>query len=200
LTAIAMTNIRIGKHEIPDVLEPRCHTCTSEHRESIERLLLEGHGYEAVVRRVPQAGLSARNLKDHVMADHIPIHSAAVVALSDRRAVERGEVLAPVAEAAAGHLEFAKLVLGKVRDKVERGEIEPGLRDGLKAAEILDRAGMTSALVPNEYVEMVREAFLRIVEIIKDETDVATERRIAKRLSEDSKLATLDEQWASSSL
>jgi len=117
---------------------PHCHTCTSPHRREVERLVVQGLPYKAILTRLPaDSGLSEDSIRRHVKAKHLPVHDETVERLREQDAVERGEIVAEGAQAEVNHITFARGILRQVERRLADGELQPDLRDGLAAARHL---------------------------------------------------------------
>jgi hypothetical protein len=83
----------------------------------------------------------------------LPLNEPTVQALLDERAEERGEAIRPAIESVVEHVDFARGLLSRVRERVADGEIEPGIRDGLKAAEFIAKYDSAEPVGDDLYVE-----------------------------------------------
>ena len=139
-TGNSVASIKLGGRAYPNVSVPQCRVCRSPMGLAIERAIVIGAGYAATARTFPEAHLTGRNIEDHFANSHLPLRDEAVRRLQEEDGEQRAHLVEIGAEAVADQLELARLVVGRVRQRVARGEVEPTIRDGLKATEILTRA------------------------------------------------------------
>jgi hypothetical protein len=85
-----------GARRIPVVAQPRCSTCTSRHRRTIERLIVtENLAPRAVVARLPEGhGVSEQSVRRHLGRGHVALDHLTVQqhleAAAERRWAEIG--------------------------------------------------------------------------------------------------------------
>ncbi|MCA1694056.1 MAG: hypothetical protein LC749_04625 [Actinobacteria bacterium] len=133
-----LANVTVGGNVYPLVSAPGCKTCGSEYRMEIEAGLVKGSSPNQVIKHLPEGhGLVERNLRDHLAAGHLPLKSAAVQKLAQEESEERSRVVEAGAEVLSTHAAFARTVVGRVRERVANGEIEPDIRDALAATKLL---------------------------------------------------------------
>lgn len=149
----SIARIRVGGREYDAVSERTCRTCGSEFRAEIERQAVAGRTWARIIDSLPpDANLTARNLADHWKNGHVPIQEPSVVALAEQQANERGEVVEAAVEQVLDHLDFARALVGRVRRRVLAGELEPDVRDALRAMELLARYQPDSAIDERDIV------------------------------------------------
>jgi hypothetical protein len=137
---LGLATIRLGGREYPLVSERACKTCSSPHRDIIERDSVSGRNWATIIRSSPDdAGLSERNLSDHWRNGHLPVEAVAVSELAERQAEQRGAVVKEAAKKIVDYLDFAQTVVGRVNERVATGDIEPSVADALRAADLLAR-------------------------------------------------------------
>lgn len=163
--AESLASITVGEHAYPYKVEPRCRACSSPGRLAMEKALVRGWTYERIVEEHGTGGVSARSLRNHVSQGHVPIHAPAVRKAVEEHSQSVSAALAPAIEATAANLSFAHAVVERVRRRLDDGEIEPTVRDGLAAARLIadSDAGSDPAAVEEwqdqliATLEMVRE-------------------------------------------
>ncbi len=155
----SLASISVGGRTYPYTTAKGCRVCNSGSvRLEAENQIVSGRTWARIVEELPEeAGLSARNLKDHYSAGHMPIFAASVQEHLERASTVRGEEIGPAVERIADHLDFAQAVVGRVNERLVAGEVEPTVRDALSAADHLaryapadtgyDEAGTVSALM-----------------------------------------------------
>ena len=153
----SLATATVGGRVYPVRTVAHCHTCVSASRREIERLVVQGLPYKAILQRLPDdSGLSEDSIRRHVKAQHLPIHDEAVKRLREQDAVERGEIVAEAAQAEVNHLSFARGILGQVQRRLANGEIEPDLRDGLAAARHLAAFDAEVGFETDAYFKAIR--------------------------------------------
>jgi len=166
----SVATIRVAGHDFPAVTERTCRTCTSPYRWEIEEQLLLGRTYARIVADLPDdAHVSPRNLADHWKNGHLPLNEPTVQAVLDERAEKRGEAVRPALEAVVEHVDFARRLLSRVRERVADGEIDPDIRDGLKAAEFIAKYDSVEPVGDDLYVEAFVIYFDTAKELMTDE-------------------------------
>lgn len=160
-----LVNMTVGGKVYPLISAPGCRTCGSEYRMEIESALVKGFSPGQVIKHLPEGhNLVERNLRDHLASGHLPLKSAAVQKLAQEESEERSRMVEAGAEVLASHAAFARAVVGRVRDRVASGEIEPNVRDALAATRLLyEFEAEPSALNQDTLVT----AMSRFVEVVK---------------------------------
>lgn len=116
----------------------RCRTCRSPHRHTVECLLAEGTSYAHAARTLPaDAGLSAKNLREHARRGHVPVQSEVIRRVIERAGTERAEVLENGVAKKIRSLALASAVLEDVHRRLHAGELELTFQDGVRAAQLL---------------------------------------------------------------
>jgi len=117
-----------------------CLTCNHPLRWALEREMVAGRTWAAIVRDLPEdAGLTGRNLRDHFAAGHLPVFEPAVQEHVTRQSRVRGEAVPPSVAKLADTLGFAQTVVTRVSERLIAGDVQPSICDGLAAAEHLLR-------------------------------------------------------------
>jgi hypothetical protein len=152
---LGLATVRVGGREYPQVSERTCKTCSSQYRDLIEQATVGGRTWKKIIRSLPaEAGLSERNLADHFRHGHLPVAAEATQLLAERQAEERGAVVETGAARIVDFLEFAQAVMGRVNHRVAAGEVEPGISDGLRAADLLARYDPGPTMSEADYAEV----------------------------------------------
>lgn len=134
----SLASITIGGESFPYKVEPRCRVCSSPRRLEIEHALVKGLTYERIAETFGEPeDINARGVLAHVRRGHVPVNAPAVRAVARARSQELGEAITPLIQGAAVTLSFAHSVIDRVRVRLESGEIEPNVRDGLAAARLI---------------------------------------------------------------
>lgn len=177
----SLASVTVGGRTYPYTTAKGCRVCNSRSvRLEAENQIVSGRTWARIAEELPpEAGLSARNLKDHYTAGHMPVFAAAVQEHLERASTLRGEEIGPAVERIADHLDFAQAVVGRVNERLVAGEVEPTVRDALSAADHLaryapadtgyDEADIVSAFV--QYHDAARA-------VLDDETWAEFSRRL----------------------
>jgi hypothetical protein len=133
-----LATIRVAGRLYPARYGANCKTCRSPHRQQIEEGLVAGEPYSAIVDELPAGhDLSARNLRDHWLNDHLGMMEPAVERFREQLAAERGEVAERGVTQILDYLGFVRGVLSKAHARLQAGELQPSIKDGLAAAKLL---------------------------------------------------------------
>lgn len=138
-----------------------------------------------------EAGLNARNLRDHFANGHLPIHEPTVRALADRQAAERGYVVEQAVEIAVDYLGFCHTVVGTVSKGVLNGKIRPTVRDGIAAAALLARYDPGPDIDRAEYAEAFAAYHSTVADVLTSEQFA----ELGNRYANDPVLKELSRQW-----
>jgi hypothetical protein len=185
--------VRVAGHSYPAVMERSCRTCSSRYREEIERQLIEGRTGSKIVATLPEdADLTARNVADHFRNGHLPVHEATVQALVDQQADHRGDAIQPAVDEAVDHVAFARGLLSRVRERVAKGELEPDIRDGLRAAEFVAKYEPADSYDEN----LIVQAFIAYHDAASKLMTSDQFTRFGDLLQEDETLRRLDAEWS----
>jgi len=103
-----------------------------------KRHLAEGRTYRAIAAVLPpDAEISPRNLRDHFANGHLDLDAQAVQRASRQQGQALQAAREPLVQGKAAHLSFAHALLGRVAERLDSGEVQPEIRDGLAAARLL---------------------------------------------------------------
>lgn len=188
----SVAKVRVGGHEYPAVTERTCYTCASPFRAQIEEQAVAGRTWARIVESLPSdAGLTPRNLADHWKNGHLPVVEATVQALVERQAEDRGGVVESAVAGVLEHLDFARVIVGRVRQRVASGELEPDIGDALRAADLLARYDTEPDTNEDDYLQ----AFIAYND---EAAEVMTAEQFAKfgeRLGQNQILHALAQEW-----
>ena len=102
--------------------------------------MAQGRSYQRIVEAFPDCGsVNARGLQANFANGHVPINAPAVRAVGQARSAEVGDVLLPLIAQTALNLSFARAVVEWVQARLEAGDLEPSIRGGVAAAELIGR-------------------------------------------------------------
>jgi hypothetical protein len=188
----SLATIRVGGRDYPAVVERTCHTCASPYRHRIETEVVAGRSWRAIADALPpDAGLHARNLRDHFANQHLPVVNEVVQRLTEQQAEQRGEIVAAGAEQVVDHLAFAQSVIGRVNARVATGEIEPNVGDGLRAADLLAKHHPGPTMAEADYATALGIYASAARAVMTDDQH----REFSDRLDDDSVLQDLAQRW-----
>lgn len=179
----SLATVRLGGREYPASGSQRCGTCVSPEREAIERHLVRGWSPATIAQSLPpERALTARQIGDHFRA-HLPVADEGVQRYRERAAEERGETVEEGAEQVVSALSFARRVMVEVDARLAAGDLQPQVRDGLKAAQVLadhdvDHDGDLSR-------DDVAEAFMRCLAAIRANCSADQVRAIGRDIGRD---------------
>ena len=162
---------------------PQCYVCASKYRDEVESHLAAGRTYKAIAAILPpDADLSPRNARDHYANGHLDLDAPAVQRASRQQEQELLAVREPLVQAKAAHLSFAHAVLGRVAQRLDSGEVQPEIRDGIAAARLLaqteEAAGQQAKI--DDYVTAMGALIDTVREHVSDETFTKIGRALAR--------------------
>jgi len=161
-------------------------------RQRIETEVVTGRTWARIAADLPpEAGVNARNIRDHWTNQHVPVYEASVQALVDRDARARGEVVERAVEVAVDFLDFCRAVVGTVNKRVVTGEVQPTIRDAIAAATVLARYDPGPAMTDEDYYR----AFFAYHETVSDVLPVDRFADLSKRLDDHPVLKELKRKW-----
>ncbi len=126
--------------------EPRCLTCVDPNRDEIDQGVLRGLSYRVILEGLPDgSSLTPRNLGDHFRAGHLRNVEQGAARKMTLRATPDDvglglsvDLVDGAAEAVADRLGFLGAIVGRVSERLVRGEIQPDVRDALAALKLID--------------------------------------------------------------
>lgn len=138
MTGNLLAQVEIAGQQVNYRQEPRCRTCSSEHRQSVEAMIAMGRTWRGIARALPaDAGLSEDNIRQHHSRGHTPLQAAVVQQVAEDRRQEITAAAEGQVEQLARHTRLAHAVLDRVLFRLASGDIEPEVRDGMAAARFL---------------------------------------------------------------
>ena len=122
-----------------------CLTCSSPYRTEIETAFVKGYTPTTIVRHLPaDANLTARNLRDHFVRQHLPLDDAVVARLVEEERQHRDEVVKAGADSAIRTLGLSYLVRDEVEQRLKAGDLSVSVKDGLAAEALITRYEMAT--------------------------------------------------------
>jgi hypothetical protein len=163
---MSLASIDVGGQTFPYKTESRCRVCSSRRRLDVERALVKGMTYAHIAETFGEpGGINARGVKTHVQRGHVPLNAPAVLAVAKARSDEVIEVITPLIRGAAANLSFAHAVVDRVRVRMESGEVQPSVRDGLAAMKLIMECEAGSG--PADVGEWQSE-FIAVFDVVKE--------------------------------
>ena len=158
--------VEVEGGSVPRRTVAQCRVCASAQRDAIESMLLSGRAPSAVANAFVEEGISARNVSDHYANGHcpVPLGVAEKQRRSDPASLDLVEAVEGLVEPLAGHLRLATAVVESVSKRVASGDLQPNVRDGLAAAEMLGRA---DAEMPSGSIAEWHAAFVVCLDSIR---------------------------------
>jgi hypothetical protein len=145
--------VRIGKRSYALATDPNCVVCRHPRRALIEEQILLNVQFTALSRWIserdyqsydgrmePWPAVTPEQLSRHYNEDHSPIDARTVRDLVEQ-SVDVDEY-AKVGTRIIDGLSFAKRVIGRVEERMVRGEIEPSFKDATAMARLTTAAEM----------------------------------------------------------
>jgi len=146
---------------------PQCYVCASKYRDEVESHLAAGRTYKAISAILPpDADLTPRNLRDHYANGHLDLDAPAVQRASHWQEQALQVAREPLVAAKAAHLGFAHAVLGRVAQRLDSGDVEPDIRDGIAAAKLI--AATEAAAGEQAGIEDYVTAMVALIEVVRE--------------------------------
>lgn len=134
----SVVTYRIGGREYPMKSQRNCRVCMSPYRFEVEKDLVAGRVYRRIVEGLPEdAELSVHSVQRHFLNGHMPTEVSATRAIVENRAAELGKIIEDEVDSVIDGVTLARTVVEKTFQRIANGEIEPGVRDGLRAFKML---------------------------------------------------------------
>lgn len=150
---------RIGGRSYPLKSAATCLVCRSVHRFDIENEIVAGRVYAQIARSLPEsAGINARNIGDHFRNGHMPLEVEESRRVLEHRARERGKDIEAGADSLVDGLVLAEAVVRKGYEALQRGDLQPDMKDVLAAARLLETFGYGEDSGPDQGA--IVEAFM----------------------------------------
>lgn len=140
----ALVTCEVGGRSYPLVASPRCRTCRSPQRREIEKLVIGGSSFAEASRSYSAAGLSARNVREHIRRGHLPIEHEVVKRLVEQQVKEHIALVESGVSAKLGTIALAHTIIRSVSERLMSGELVPTISEGVRMASLL--AGYDDAL------------------------------------------------------
>lgn len=161
----SLASVEVGGREYAMVTQPRCKLCCHALRREVEQAIAEGRAYSRIVEDIVTDGsLNERNLRDHMTNQHMPVVAKAVRRVVSEQAEQSLAAVFPMVDSLAGHLTFAQAVVARVQERLEAGDIEPSIRDGVAAAKLLATA---HSVAGGEGVEEWRMVYMETLDMVQ---------------------------------
>ena len=179
---------RVGGRSYPMRSVPQCKTCQSHFRLQVEDLIIRGYAYEVIVRDLDErAGLSRRNLEDHVSNGHMPLREVARRVVLDRRAEEIG--LDEYQQSLVEQVGFAKNGLQQVYEMMANGTLIPTIDHGIAFMKFLQQIEEEAGADLDR--EMLQQSILTYQDAIVRHASPEIAKRIAREIQADPVLSRL---------
>lgn len=144
----SVVTYRFGGRDYPLKTVARCHTCMSPYRFEIEQAIVAGRTYKKISELVASYGdeenptaVSIRSITDHYHNGHMPLELSETRAIVEARAKRVGKSIADSEESLVDGVTLLSTVIQKTFEAIANGTIEPGVRDGIRAAKMLADLG-----------------------------------------------------------
>lgn len=155
----SVVTYRFGGREYPMKTVARCLTCMSPYRFEIEEAIVAGRTYKRIAEMVAGYGedfeIGSRAIADHYYNGHMPLDLANTRQIVESRAQQVGKRIEDETKTLVDGITLLHTVVEKTFERIARGEVEPGVREGLAAAKMLSDIGEydTAGVEEQAYVE-----------------------------------------------
>lgn len=179
----SVATYRLGGRLYPLRSEPRCHTCQSPYRMRVEKGLLRGYSYRAIAESLPSdAHLNASHIRRHVRSKHMPLDENVRRVAIEERARELGHDVESHDQMLADHVTLARVGVQRVFERMQDGELEPDISDGIAFANLLAKLGIHEESAIDE--QMLFEILGAYMEAAVEVMDADQQREFANRLGQ----------------
>lgn len=168
------------KDKPPVPYEPRCHVCTSPHRQYVEGLLIKGANYVWISENVPgQEGskIDRRSVSTHAKK-HMGYNDAAIRAILEAEAEQSAQNYEEGVRGAITHRGVLEVALRKAYEDIAAGVVTVEPRDLISIVNTISKMDEQTETVA---VNQLRAQVNAFVESIRAETDPETWDRIWTR-------------------
>lgn len=176
----ALENVN-SKGRPPAIHEPRCHVCTSPHRQFIEGLLIKGANYVWISENVPGIDgdkIDRRSVSNHAKK-HMSYQNAAIRAILEEEAEIASQNYEAGVRGAITHRGVLEVALRKAYEDIIAGVTTVEARDMIQLINTLQKMDEQREQVAVNELRAQVQAF---VEAIRIETNPDTWERIFKRM------------------
>ena len=184
------------KRDAPITHVAQCRTCASEHRPEIEGWLLDHITPDEIIGRLPKSGLTTRNIVEHVVRAHLPLHAREVLEYRRYRTAELAEEISRRStDAAIAYVERALLTVAGGNLLLREGRLDIGHAQMVKVirmfAELdiaemeLTAAELAASTSHDEHTAEINRIFSHIETVAGDEIY----GRVASAVAKDRSLA-----------
>ena len=150
----SLAQYRLGGRMVPMKSVPQCQTCQSPYRIEIERGLSHGYSYATIRRSIlaedESFSVSTQSMRNHFESGHMPTEVEAVRRNLERRSIQRGADIEHGVDTLVDGMALAEAVVAKTYTALAEGHLAPDLKDGLAAAQMLERFAPVEAAVSTE--------------------------------------------------
>jgi hypothetical protein len=136
LTPQSMVMVQVGGRAYPLRSEPTCGVCQSPYRFEIERALVLGESYGAILESMADrqpVPPSRAVLIAHVKNMHMPLPQATQRKLIEKRAADLGKDIEEATESLLDYASVNETIIKKGFERLQDGDIRPSMGDLLKA-------------------------------------------------------------------
>jgi hypothetical protein len=132
-------------------------------------LVVGGSSFAEASRSLSAAGLSARNVREHIRRGHLPIEHEVVKRLVEQQVEEHVALVESGVSAKLASISLAQTIIRSVSEKLASGELEPTISEGIRMARLL--AGYDEAVRKEhrteEQLRQSHEGFAVLFSIVK---------------------------------
>lgn len=154
---------RMGGTMVPVISDPRCKVCNGPYRFDVDEYILVGTAFKKINDRLPEGvEYTTYCLRGH-WKNHMSLEQSEAVGIVHRRAQRVGKRIEDAEESLVDGISLLETVVQRTFEKIAKGQIEPTLRDGLAAAQVLAQLG--------EYddSELDQQAYVEAFSVYQDE-------------------------------
>jgi hypothetical protein len=146
----SLIQVQIGNRRYSAVRVPNCLTCQHPARMLIEEMIAQQYPFRKIAERfsmktveleegVPTLlpRITHQNIGNHYRQGHMPVETATLRRLAERRAQQIGLALEESSDRFVDQVVLAEATMARTYERMMLGQIEPEIKDGLAAAKFL---------------------------------------------------------------
>lgn len=179
-----------GRNPSQPARSSRCFTCSSVHRDTIDRLVAEGIGYTEIARRVSDAELRPHHIREHAVRDHAGVRGEVTRRLVQATGVDGSAAMELGVIGAIEKLGEAVAVVRAADARIGTGRTTPTVAQALRSARHLAEYDLAfgEARRLESLIDHVESALLSVLELVRDEVPPPSWSAILRAMDQDREL------------
>lgn len=180
--------VRVGDRSYPAKHVKQCRTCRSKYRTQIERGVISGMTYQAIIAELvepyqdhsPLGTPSYQSVLGHVQRGHMPVPYSAQRKLLEQRAEEIGRSVEEGERLIVDPVSVNRTIVQRGFELLASGELRPSMGDLIKALQLQQLAEAGSDGVDED---AWRDAFITYMEIVQSHVSAEVFQQIGRAMA-----------------